>query len=299
MLNIFYPKQTSTEVDISYENFKFFPNNLTSTECKELGNMILKSFLEPLIDDEENGGYCNIQPEGKGEPIWIIDFMLYINTFIMISFLLMLFIFSKPAHDEPDDEELAVNQEEETAEDDASMEANLGSNEDGQKEELGIEEVSEETDDQDLLKEISKKDDHEDKEVMDVPRGVTDRPKPYFNLVDFDDSEGLIENTPDDVMIKKSNESLNEEQQDQPIASMFDSYLDPCVISYANLSRSNKPMPNFIQKNIEKVIQKSEFLHANSSRLTLSPISKAKDRKSLIPVRTTTANKSQHDESSC
>lgn len=279
--------ESSTEITEAYESFKIKPNNLTASECKDLNDMILKSFLEGHEDACYNEGVCYAQSSNQeGDAIWIRDFLLFINFCIIFAWFITSLIFKQPTPEQFETlQEAAENQQalevynvaHEQPLDDALLTDSNGSGEVESSEEETTESLSE-------------------KIVEEKKENISERPKPSFDFIDFEELESLIEDTAEDMMITKSDESLREllvemdDQQGQVNDFLFDTTV------FENSPRTKKPPPNFIQKNIEMVLQKSESLHSSSSRS--APTTPVKNRKSLIPVRATDVKILDH-ESSC
>lgn len=280
MNQLFFGEKLTTEIEIEYENFITKPNNLTEAECKTLTDMVLKHFLYGPEDGEYSEKICEVQSKNGGEPIWIIDFLVYITVFLIAS-ILFTFWFLKPAQEKLDE----VFDESERHDSKCFLEESEHQEADETEDKQDNTEVQGRTDEDEIG---SNGEEHEE---FLLNEAVNSSP---FNITGLE-SEDSLEETP---MPPDLNESFNEpidENLDQGIS------VNTSVSSSGYSPRFKKPMPNFIQKNIENVLQKSESLHACSSRMSLTPGTPTKTRRSsLIPVRADTKfQQHEQNESTC
>lgn len=259
----------SKNLEASYSRFIRKPNNLTVSECNHLVEMVLQSFFQVSDNCEMSGKIDEIQNEDEGTSMWIRDFFIYINVFLIMSLLFVSWIFPDPLGEEPLDTT--------SKESDIKKGTNLSqesfaeiSKTQNKKHPVNLE----------AAKEISKTDDNNRENEI--------KPKKQASL---EAQDSIAEKT---VQAKlKSNESLDqfllnylEDQQQKAVNTA----LATSISSLSNLPQAKKPVRNFIHKNIAEVILQSETLYTNPSRLTLTPQAPAKTRKSLIPVRAASAD---------
>lgn len=273
----------SKDLETSYSRFIRKPHNLTVSECNHLAEMVLKTFLHASDDCEMSGKIDAAQNEDEGASMWIRDFFIYINVFLIVSLLFVSWIFPDPLGEEPEILDTTSKISEIKKSTNLSQEscAENGDKTQNEKHQVSLE----------AAKKIFKSDDSKRENENKLNKQAS-----------LDKAKDSIEEKTVDEKIK-SNESLDqflqsylEEQQQKAVNKALAA--SNSSLSSSNSPQSKKPIRNFIHKNIAKVILQSETLYTNPSRLTLTPQAPAKNRKSLIPVRAASADsKIQAEES--
>lgn len=104
----FFSEQ-STEVETSYDFYNIKPNNLTIAECGDLMKETFKEFLNDNFGYIYSGIFNSTMKPLPEDKMWLSDFFLYINIFLMLSWIISWIFLLRINNDEGIEENTRID----------------------------------------------------------------------------------------------------------------------------------------------------------------------------------------------